>query len=372
MPRESTTGPWNVGPARVRRVRGPDGDGRTYWRAVVRDEAGERLVWSGWCLREDAAASKEILTGALAGTRDQAARPTMKDLLGKYRGHVEQRQADGAIAARSLNVYKGQIKYLSKSLGAVLVEELDRDTLTDYVRARRVTSSTRTVKLELDRLEAAWEWGRKRGHAPSRDLDVPEIAVEPVRNRYTPTRPEILKVIERLAGWSRRCVVLLAATGARLGEIADLTWADVDLRRLELHLDGKTGKRVVPISTDVVRELGAPGRPNELVHGAAASTVRCNLLDVLEEACAAAEVHRITPHGLRRAAVDDLYDSGVLPDVEAAGLGHSVNTAIRHYRRARPQAIRRGFEAAGLGRIPEGQVVDFPSQARVTTKKKAR
>lgn len=63
-----------------------------------------------------------------------------------------------------------------------------------------------------------------------------------------------------------------------------------------------------------------------------------------------------TPQGLRRLAVDALYEAAQDAQVDvgtvAAIMGHSPSTELRHYRTPSLKAKRAAVVAAGLGMVP--------------------
>jgi integrase len=86
------------------------------------------------------------------------------------------------------------------------------------------------------------------------------------------TRLEVEKILAAAAGYQRAALVLLAETGARVGEIKHLTWEDIDLERALIHIrpkddwQPKTGdQRAIPMNP-TARELlvGLP-RPSRWV-----------------------------------------------------------------------------------------------------------
>jgi integrase len=391
MPRERDDAPWPAGPAKVRKLPGRKREGDLiYWRAVVTVGGKEKVVWSGRCRRNDPVHVAIIMEEArkkLSGEADATApdgglrSANVKGLLGSWKAHQESRRDTGEISVRSFEVYRVCIRHLSKGLGDVLLEQLDRDAVSAYVRARRTgekPASSRTVHGELVQLEAAWAWGRKRGVVPDRDLDVPVLKIEPVREKRTPTKSEVLAVLEHLEGWRRRAFVLLYATGARIKEVAHLRWRDIDFAAGEngvLNIRGKGDRpREVPIVPGLARELARTPvdqrTPDGWVVGAEPLTTRSRLLDHIATACEAAGVPRLTPHGLRRLAVDSLYEAGKDVGTVADTLGQSPSVALRYYRQARPESKLRALLDAGLGSIPEGRVVELPGRGEGGKNKK--
>lgn len=369
MPRESPFSPWTAGDVHVRRVRGPRVDGLVYWRAEVKTAEGARLVWAGWGVRNDRDLVRQLVDGARQVTRDAEHPPatTVRALLGAWKAHQRQRADARSIKESSWTVYACQIKRLSRGLGDVLTDRVDRDLLTRYQRDRLEAGvATRTVTDDLIGLSMAWRWGHERGIV-DHPISLPD-APKPKRARssYTPTAAEVLAVMEHATPpWVRAALALLLGTGARLGEVAGLTWASVDVERGVVTFDQKTGPRTVPLSADVLRELGQPGTPGEYVIGRV-TLVRGSLQSQIRKACKRAKLPAWSPHALRRLACDTLYSGKVDPGTAGAMLGHSPAIALKHYRKPREQDLRTALEATGLGRIPEGVALSFPSQKRVT------
>ena len=382
MARELPTDPWQVGPARLRRVRGPRDDGAVYWRATVREEGAVRQVWAGWCVRGDATVTAEVLGLATAPATSPTI-PTVRTLLGHWRAEQEARAAAGEIAPNSIRIYRQAIRYLARGLGDVLLSRLDVATVRGYIAARtagrvvldvedagrRWSASSRTIHVELVQLEAAWTWARSRGLAPDHALDLPDHRPAATRARYTPTPAEVGAVLAHLPRpWMRWLVVLASATGARRGELASLRWRAVDLDRRVVELDGKTGPRLVPLGPAAIAVLREAAEGVEdldaLVLGVVSDTVE-SVGRHVTAACDAAGVPRWTPHALRRLAVDRLYESGADVGVVARLLGQSPTVALQAYRQPRPDALRRAVEVARLGSIPAGEVIDIEAH-RVT------
>jgi integrase len=377
MPRERDDAPWTAGHVRVRKVRGPHRDDPAcfYWRAYIPQGGKEPIVWKGWARRNDPDIVREILeavrqlgdnpAGVLRGTAlpgDQ-----LLHLLGAWKAEQRRRRDAHELAVSSFEQYERNLRHLSRLLAEVAIDRFDGDAVRDYRRQRLAEKAAgRTVAQEMTILAMAWKWGRRRGLVPDVDVEWPDFPkATTVRNRYTPTAAEVLATIEKARfPWVRIALVLLYATGGRIGEVQDLRWEAIDLERGTIILSGKTGPREIPLSSDALRELRAvagdapdpDGRviPTEIAH------VRSSLHAEIRIACAGAGLRRSwSPHALRRLATDTLYDGRTDVGAAAALLGHSPLVALRHYRRPKPDTLKRAIEAAGLGRIPEGRVVNL-------------
>lgn len=359
--------PFVVGDVRVRATRPPTKRGPEWeWRAVHNRE-GERVsVWSGRASRDDAI---RIVTGLVndgehrrqrgprSGVDDSV--QTVRDLLECWLFTQEQR-AD--LADSSKAVQRASCVRLGKHAGDVRLDRLDLATMEAY--RDRSGYAGRTVRLDLGFLRAASTWGHARGLPCPREL--PDLRLN-IRRRYndrTPEHREVVAVLAQLDGWHRLAVLLLAATGARVGEVASLTWERVDLAAREITVIGKTGKRVVPVlDADVIDALraarDAAAEPAGRLWSVGHDSVRSGVLQVLDRACDAAGVLRFTSHGLRRYVVTRLIDSGVDPAIAAEVTGHSIAVAMRLYREVTPSRVREAVKRARLGAFAGAEVVEL-------------
>lgn len=146
-------------------------------------------------------------------------------------------------------------------------------------------------------------------------------------------------------------LVVMLATGIRLGEALALHWADVDIegRTARIHRTAQrseqgwvvserpktaSSNRTVVLPARAVLALRAAPRTSVLVfphpeHGGllADGTVR----SAMERVCRAADVPPLTPHALRRTCATLMLRQGVPPQVAAKQLGHSVEMLLTRY-----------------------------------------
>ena len=215
-------------------------------------------------------------------------------------------------------------------------------------------------------LRMAWRWGGRIGHCPVRELGRAELPRPERRYRhYTPTATEAEAIVDALTGWPRILGELLWATGGRVGEIATLTWDQVDMAAGAVVLDGKTGRREVPIGLGVVAQLGA-WRAQDLagpyVLGVRPLTARQAGRVAIIRACQQLQIRETTPHGFRRLAATELIGARVDERTYEGLMGHSYQMGVRLYAQARACSVREA--AARLGRRDRGQVVEGPWTAR--------
>ncbi len=344
--------------------RGPR-EGRWYWQAVRREGGMQITVWTGWATREEARQQIATLVASNDLERTPRRAPeglhTFRALLEFWIGAQEGRED---LSPYTLRGYTYAARNLISVLGDVQPVAVNFATLARY-RDQRLRSggSTGSVAMELGVLGIAWRWGREVGICPARDLPKVHLRVKPTYNQRTPSIDDVIAVLQHLDGWRRLAVLVLFATGARVGEVASLQWADVNLGAGELLLDGKTGVRNVPIAPEVVDELrrwASTGPTEGYLFRVRPKTLMGGLRSKhLPRACEAAGVLRFTPHGLRRAAVEAMLDAGVDPKTAASVTGHSVKTMLEYYRRPTMESRRNAILRAGLGVVQSRNVIPF-------------
>jgi integrase len=351
--------PVHVGRIHARAVRGPDEQGRWWWRAEVREGGKRPTVWRGWATVDGVADElAHVLTET--GGRPTATLPspdevvTVKDLLEVWQGDRETRNETGQLADESLASSRTACKRMIAAIGSVRVDRLDLIAIDRYVASSLRVRAARTVRLDVVYLRGAWTWARERGLVPDRDLPRRPVSI-PRTPTVRPTPEQLGKIVARLEAeappWVSVMVRVLAETGCRRGELAGLRWRDVDLEGGWLQVVGKTGPRTVALSSTAVsdlttwldeREAQDPAlvHADRLVWGVARKTAGVETAKFLKDAREALGLPRITPQTLRRLAVDRLYRSGAEVGTAATALGHSAETALRAYRQASADDIR--------------------------------
>jgi integrase len=350
---------FTVGDVRVRVTRPPTKRKQLWeWRAVLNRDGDRTSVWSGRATRRDATqiVSALVADGEHERQRERrvadSATRSIRDLLLAWR-YAQDKRTD--IAQSSKDVQRTAVRRLVKHIGDVLVERLSVATLEDYRDSSGYAGST--VQLDLGFLRVACAWGHGRGvPCPAKLPDV-RINITRKYNKQTPEHGDVVAVLEHLNGWHRLAVTLLAATGARVGEIASLTWERVDIETGSLTVRGKTGVRVVPVADrSVLASLQAARQASGSLWPIPETSIRHALVVALRRACEKAKVARFTPHGLRRYVVTRLYDKGIDPGVAAELTGHSIAVAMKLYREVSPNRVRDAVRRAGLGALEPGTV----------------
>lgn len=363
--------PFGVGTdVRVRVSRGPDADGRWYWRAD-RQAGAKRSppVWVGWGTPAEASqAVIDRLAERGESERHEQVR-TVADLLDCWTASQEDRQDVSPFTRRNA---RGAAARIAGAIGDVLVGQVNRRTL-ERMRDRSPDAGA-TVARDLKYLRQAWAWGREVGACPEREL--PTVRVErrdPVRTRFTPDRGQvaaILGAVGRVSEGARRGLVLLAATGCRPGELLSLRWSSVAVDGTWLDVDGKTGPRRVALHPSVAAEVRrwSPRHEPCRVVECSANTIRKHLAAASRKL----KLPAVSPTSLRRYVVDALYAPGADIPAAAKQMGHSPETAMGIYRQVVASQQAAAVLAAGLS-IPgaDGEVIDLSQRLSQPAAKKA-
>jgi integrase len=351
--------PVKVGPLRAYVTRTRE-DGSLYWQVSFYEGNERRTVKgaSGWYTHKQV----ERLLAELFASDDYREAPkeltveTISDLLDTWTS-AKRAQVGTTLAESSADSYEATARQIRRELGAAKLSRLRPSDLERFRDAllRRLAPSTVGQCLRVLRL--SWAWGRQRGLTP--DTELPRISL-PQRDRHvynhvTPTEQDVQAVLTKLAGWRHMGVFLLWYTGARVGEISQLRWEDLDLDREEITLRRKAARRggtrevTLPLHPTLAGELRAwgPGDADQPVLGVTPLTARRALRDALETACKAAEVPRFTPHGLRRLAGTRLMERGVSPKVYERVMGHSFTMGLRVYAQARSTEVEAAVAILG-------------------------
>ncbi len=327
------------------------------------------------------AARKAIANAALGkdlaqSRSDERGSLTVKNLVSAY---IEESVAANRKESTA-NLYRILLrKHVTPRLGttkAVVLTRVDvQRAHAAMSREGRVTAN-RVVKL----ISAAYGWGARLGHVPEGTNPASGIVLnkEAPRERFL-TDAEMLAIgaamIEAetvglpvdagtakhapvgqrvvMSPYATAAVRLLMLTGARLREILNLRWEEVDLERGILRLpDSKTGKKNVYLPTaavDIIKGLTKLGA--YVIAGESAGTKkekpRADLKRPWTAICKRAGVSGVRIHDLRHTfASTGVGDQMGLPVIGTL-LGHADPSTTARYAHLADDAARRAVEAIG-------------------------
>jgi integrase len=191
----------------------------------------------------------------------------------------------GEISPASFAAYKGAterfLAWLEKAADRPLAELETRHFVAFRdTEAKRVSASTANKFTKL--LRVIFEDARRDGHTadnPARDCPRLKVANKDTSDTRRPFSVDELRRILATADDEMRSLILFGLyTGQRLGDLARLTWQNVDLQAGEIHLvTGKTGRVVrIPIASPLlahIETLPAGDNPKAPLHPRAAAIV---------------------------------------------------------------------------------------------------
>lgn len=184
-------------------------------------------------------------------------------------------------------------------------------------------------------------------------LDFADVTPNPARDRVVvklprndgvevspPTAPHVIAVHGLLGRASRLPLLVLDATGMRVGELAALTWGDVDEPSCRWRVSKAVAKtrraRWVPVQGDVFQAVVdlVPREDRDLSASVFAGFGIDRFRTAIARACKAAGVPVFSPHDLRHRRATLWHLQGVPTAEAAAWLGHSPEEHLETYAHA--------------------------------------
>ena len=245
-------------------------------------------------------------------------------------------------------------------------EQVDADVFHEYAKVRSQSCTTATVVTEIALCKAILSY-----LIESKQLDAKFGFSYRVRRpkqstKYCPSPDEVRAILKNLTAdpnqkWLHDVVAVLSYTGMRFGEVAQLTWDDVDLKNGILHVrddaehqqSTKNGySRKVPIH-QVVRKVVqglSPRTDKLLLHGPRGGRLRgdtfgnylrkCALLPLAEQ-FPHPRFQKITAHSLRHFFNSLCAASGISQQYVMDWMGHRTSAMTKYYFSSDDQAAQK-------------------------------
>jgi integrase len=259
-------------------------------------------------------------------------------------------------------------------LGDMYIDSLTHDDVQQYVNGRVASgASGNTVLNELRVIRTIARDSFAAGVAPRYWADrvkPPAVQGWSDEDPNMLTAEQLGRMLEHVPEQWQLLVGLMAFTGMRWGEVSALRWMDVDLPGMVIRIrrGNWKGREVDAPKTERSRRqvpipwaMGAPlaegwratgGTGDALVFPSRTGGLHKGspLRRVLEEACEAAGVPTITPHGLRR-TWNDILRRVTSKEVAKEMIGHATDVMHGHYSRIdsneKAEATRRAVALVG-------------------------
>jgi integrase len=275
--------------------------------------------------------------------------------------------------------YSGKAHRFINWLGERATHELFTITSADVVafrtsEAARVSAST--VNHAVKFLRMVFEDAKRDGIIPDNPADIVKLMKRTgERSRRPFTIPEVKRLLAVAGAEWRSLIVFGLYTGQRLGDLARLTWANLDLQHNELRLcTGKTGRQqIIPLtqplqrhvqSLPVVDDVRHPLHPRAFASvekSGKVGTLSRQFYELMVDASMAParkhrarengtgrngrrEISEISFHSLRHTATSFMKSAGISSAIVQDIIGHESEAISAHYTHIDEAAKRTALE----------------------------
>lgn len=267
------------------------------------------------------------------------------------------------------------LKALGKKADAPIVE-INREDILDWRDGEAARVSPATVNHNLKFVRMLFAGAKREGLVADNPAeDVPIIRKESKSTRRPFTQDELRKILQHADGEWKSMVLFGLYTGQRLGDIAQLTWGQIDLENSEIRIEtGKTGRfQKIPIPSPLRRHLESlptPEHEQVPLHPRADDIVATqgktgSLSNQFQKILARAGIaekkpHRKTGsapgrsgqraqskvsfHSLRHTTTSLLKNAGVSPAIAEEFVGHDSAEMNRVYTHIELESMRKAAE----------------------------
>lgn len=254
--------------------------------------------------------------------------------------------------------------------------EIHRDTLRDYARSLFSGElKVASVKRRIACLKAMFRWLEREEAIQVNPFHRLDLVVRlPKRLPRAIPINELRRLLTAVEGTNddattlRLAILLLFATGMRVGELAAVRLCDIDRpgKTIQVRGKGDRERRVYVVGAETTRRLAAylesrrrSARPDENLlvtsRGRPATTqwIRRRLVAAAADA---GLPRRITPHTLRHTAATQLIEAGVDIRFVQKLLGHASIATTQIYTHVSDQSLRDAVSRANVvGRLASGE-----------------
>jgi len=236
-------------------------------------------------------------------------------------------------------------------------EQINADIFNRFARQRGTAYTHSSVVTEIVLLKAIHRYLIEERHLDSKYAFAYRVRRPTQSTKYCPTADEtraILAHLTRKPGlkWLLNAAAILSHTGMRFGEMAQLTWDDVDLKVGFVHVRDEFGKgdkttktgysRVLPIHPAVREVIEGLSRhsDNRLFHGPRGGRLRSetfgnHLRKFALRPLAAQFPHprfqKITAHSFRHFFASCCAAAGIAQQTTMDWMGHRTNAMAKYY-----------------------------------------
>ena len=239
---------------------------------------------------------------------------------------------------------------MKTKLADLFMDKINGEVVAKYRDQRLTQVSNNTVRLELAFLSVVFEQARKEwGLAvsnPVRQIRMPKPG-KPRTRRLEAGEEDALLTACAVSGahYLHSFVVLAIETGMRFGELAGVTWANVNFEKRTIYLpDTKNGQaRTVPLSTRAVAAVQIlPRAISGRLFSVKPGSIRSAFLIAVQKARKGSHegmLKNLRFHDLRHEAVTRLFEKGLNPIEVGMVSGHKTLSMLQRYTHLRSEEL---------------------------------
>jgi integrase len=287
---------------------------RVMYRVGGRESA--RRYAGSFSTRSEAIARRAWVAGELAAMRipdtryaTDTRRPTVGEVAERWQA------ARVYVAAGTLQTYRAALGRVLPHMGDVTVAEIDAQSIAALVADLHAAGlKKQTICKTVSVLAMVLDHARVEPN-PARDRLTVKLPREERRHVEPPTAEHVEAVVRLLPRRYRLPVLVLDATGMRVGELEALLWGDVDEPRSRWRIaTSKTGRPRWVTPPLILLEAVLALCPRDDRHSARRvfeGVTSERLRTALARGCTAAGVPAFSPHDLRHRRVSLLHLGGM-------------------------------------------------------------
>ena len=271
------------------------------------------------------------------GSVNEAETTLVSDVLTRYATEV-------LPSKRSEQSDKSRIKTLLEAFGPYRLASLTSSQVAQFRDRRLQVVGAQSVIHEMNLLNrvlktATMEWNiALPGGLPTAQVRKP---IKPRGRDRRVSDAEVTKILDATESAELRTIIIVALeTGMRRGELAALTWEEIDLKKQTAHLPmTKTDvPRTVPLSKTAVAALKKFSKKNE---GRVFSLQAESMSQAFERACEShrANIAGLRFHDMRHEATSRLFEKGLNVMEVAAITGHKTLDMLKRYTHLRAEDL---------------------------------
>ncbi len=166
------------------------------------------------------------------GSQAAPTRMTFEQLVNAYLTEMADRRKRNTYICKR-GVYRRVLRFFNFNL---LLTDINRATLTSYMQAQKKDRGSKAANRDLKELSIIFNWGIRRNHMLSNPTKQIEPYAEDSYVRYVPPPEDIEAVRNAATKEERQLIDTLYYTAARISELLNLTWDDVNFEARFIRL----------------------------------------------------------------------------------------------------------------------------------------